>query len=335
MKRTRFDPQWFLSGAFFLAGVFLGGLGTYIFVSLPIPTFLKIHSPASSYKYINPLLAVDVNQEKNFSFNKALELGIRGLIDDRKRRGDIQSAAVYIRNIESGNWVGINENEKFSPGKLLKIPIMIAYFKLGEGDPPIFDEKIRFAGPVTTDTESPPTEQIEKGKEYRIDDLIERMFVYNDNNAANLLFDYIDKKTLNEVYSDLGVDFQEVSKETDDFISVKAYSLFFRVLYNATYLNRNSSEKALSILAATGNKTGLGAIFPKEIPIAESVGGRKDKDKGPNAVELSDCGIVYFPKHPHLFCIMVRGDSRERAGQWFKDVGRLLYDDIKYRYATE
>ncbi len=335
MKQTRFEPQWLLSGAFFLAGIFFGGLGIYIFLNLSLPTFSKIHPPASSYKYINPLLAVDINQEKNFSSNKALELGIKGLIDDRRQHGDIQDAAIYIRNVESGAWVGINENEKFSPGKLLKIPIMIAYFKFGEGDPSVFDEKIRFAGSATVDNESLPTQQLENGKEYTIDDLIRRMVAYNDNGAANLLFDYIDKKTLNEVYSDLGAGFQE-DKETDDFISVKAYSLFFRVLYNATYLSRGSSEKALSILAEAGDsKRGLGATFPKEIPVAETTGSRKDVNKGPNTVELRDCGIVYFPKHPHLFCAMARGNSREHIEQWFKDVGRLLYSDIRYRYATE
>src|SRR5437016_109189 len=98
-----------------------------------------------------------------------------------------------------------------------------------------------------------PAQPIEKGKKYTVDELIRRMIVYSDNNATATLYNYIDHNSLKEVFSDLGIDFNE-SQTITDYLSPKQFGLFLRVLYNSTYLTDSMSEKALALMSQVDYK---------------------------------------------------------------------------------
>ena len=65
------------------------------------------------------LLEADVNFKVVKDFVKA----------DPKRK-----ISFYYRDLNHGAWIGINENEKYTPSSLLKVTIMIAYFKEAESN---------------------------------------------------------------------------------------------------------------------------------------------------------------------------------------------------------
>ncbi len=49
---------------------------------------------------------------------------------------------IYVRNLNNGPWFGINEDEKYSPASLMKVPILITFLKWIESDPNILTRKI-------------------------------------------------------------------------------------------------------------------------------------------------------------------------------------------------
>lgn len=326
------EPKWLLVIVFFIAGTFLGGLGLYLWLNTSTPLLQRIHPRASRYLYINPLLAVDTSSSKQFSNDAALELELQGLVNQEERDQNISDAAVYYRDIEAGYWTGINETSVFSPGKLLKIPIMITYLKLAESDPSILEKEVTFTKDHAhgEDLFSPPDSLVAR-QTYTVNDLIERMIVSGDSDAADLLFDTVDKGSLNEVFSDLGIEFRE-DKGTTDIIQLKFYSLFFRVLYNATYLNRESSEKALELLVRADNQLGIGAALPKDVEIANRFGGRSYVDHGTKYFEMHDCGIVYYPRHPYLLCSVARGRDIGHLEAFLKKLGERVYTETSYKY---
>ncbi len=333
--RANLEPRWFLFITFFTAGIFFGGLTMYLYSSISIDVGArKIHPPSRLYKYINPLLAVDIYQNEHFAQNKSLELSIQGLVDANKKTKSITDMSVYFRDIEPGLWVAINENGKFSPGKLLKIPIMIAYYKLAEQDPNLLTETLVFNGPNVAGKEIfKPADTLKAGESYTIEALIERMIVHFDDDATNLLFDNIDKNTLNEIFSDLGIDFKE-EKNTQDFISLKLYSLFFRILYNSSYLNREYSEKALELLVETPNDIGLGMTIPQSIPFANREGGRLVTNNGKKIYEVYDCGVFYYPLHPYILCATATGEDLGKIENVLKLLGERVYTEVKYQYPS-
>lgn len=337
VRASIFEPKWLLVFVFFVAGIFLGGLALYLWLNVPdISGGYKIHQARSQYKYINPLLAVDLYGQEKFVKNKSLELELEALVNDAKKKG-VSGISVYFRDIEPGLWAAINDTEKFSPGKLLKIPIMIAYFKLAEINPEILNKKLVFDGKdigLHKDEVFTPKDALKIGEAYAVEDLIHRMIVNYDDNAADLLFDNIDKDSLNEVFSDLGIEFKE-DKQTQDFISLKIYSLFFRVLYNATYLNRDFSEKALSLLDEADNSVGLGAALPKDLAISNRYGGRVFAQNNARFFEMYDCGIVYYPEHPYLLCATAESANLTDLKDFLKELGKTVFAEISYEYAKQ
>ena len=302
-------------------------LFTWIFNGGAFYGIQKIHPVGGSYKFINPLIAVDRQQVSDFFANQSLQAKLGSVIDKHKNKGEIEQAAVYFRDLEPGRWVGINQDAKFSPGKLLKIPVMLTYFKEAEGNPEILKKHLTYRQtPVNAAHDS--RSNLEDGRSYPVEDLIKDMIVNDSDDAADALYDNIDKPALKEVFADLGVEFKE-DKQTDDYLSVRLYSLFFRVLYNSTYLNREYSEKALDILSQTPNTDGIATGLPNDLVISNKY---RTRNFNKTLQESHDCGIIYYPGHPYLLCVMGIGRNADVINAVFKDLSQAVYKDMTDKY---
>jgi beta-lactamase class A len=169
------------------------------------------------------------------------------------------------------------------------------------------------------------------GKSYNVSYLIDQMIDNSDNGAMNILIDNMGYPYLSQIYSSLGFK-GPTSTETDYKISASDYSLFFRVLYNATYLNDAMSEKALSILSKSTFDSGITALLPEGTIVAHKFGEHVYDDSNPNtpdALELHDCGIVYAPNNPYFLCIMTHGSSLNTLQNRIQGISSLVYDAIK------
>ncbi len=65
------------------------------------------------------------------------------------------------------------------------------------------------------------------------------------------------------------------------------------------------------------------------IPVSHKFG-----EAGTGNVErqLHDCGIVYFPDHPYLACIMTRGKDTDELKKSIVDISRFIYEKIDEQY---
>lgn len=332
LRKNNVEPKWMLVFAFFAAGGFFGGLAIYLFVGGQALSTTKLHLPKGTYQYINPTLATDpVGNPGNFStVGRELDLKVNRLVDDAQKKGI--TSAVYFRDLEPGTWLAINSNMQFSPGVLLKVPIMIAYYRLAEQDPAVLKGAIRFSGSyLPQDAALGPVSPLAAGADYTVEELIGKMVRDSDETAAALLFNHINKNALGEVFSDLGVDFNE-DTTTRDYISLKRYSLFFRVLYNANYLSPGHSEQALGLLAQDPARSLLQANLPQSIPFIHRLGGRSLVQNGAPLVEAYECDIIYYPNHNYLLCAAAQAPKLSLIQNLFSKIGQAIYEDASYRY---
>src|SRR5262249_32692831 len=116
----------------------------------------------------------------------------------------------------------------------------------------------------------------------------------------------------------------------------KVYALFFRILYNASYLNKEDSEQALKLLSQATFKDGLIAGVDDGITVAHKFGEYAAKDASGNDVpgtdELHDCGIVYAPGHPYLLCVMTRGNQLTSLTTMVAQVSQIVFQAAKNGY---
>lgn len=284
----------------------------------------------SGYKYINPLLVYDLPESKEFGEYLDLNKKLTDLIQKEKDQNNVDDVSVYFRGSQ-GRWVGINDNDKYYPASLLKVVVMIAYYQQAQSNPDILSKQLQYTSQIqnqVTNSEFNVPSSLKLNQSYKVDDLINAMIVNSDNGATFTLLNSLDGKALDEIYSDFGL--QGPSDTGSYEMSAKDYSLFFRILFNSTYLDRDYSEKALSLLTQTTFKEGLVAGLPKDTVVAHKFGEHVLTDSNGNqtGVELHDCGLIYGNPQ-FLLCVMTRGQNSDNLKTVIKDITSLVYNEIK------
>ena len=286
----------------------------------------KAEMHETGYKYISPLIECFSNQSESPSNNK-LQGKIHDLINRNLAEKKITDAAIYFSDLANGPWIGVNESRKFTPASLLKVSILITYYKLAETEPDVLQKKVlidsRYESVTVPNILS--TKKIINGQTYTIEELLTYMIAESDNHAANVLLNEIPNELFIKTYNDLGLNFPD-TKNPDNYMTVKDYASFFRILYNSSYLNKNYSEKALILLSQSEYKSGLVAGVPDNVEVAHKFGERRDEEKNIN--QLHDCGIVYKQNKNYLLCIMTRGQNFDDLTKTIKDISELVYQNV-------
>ncbi len=297
-------------------------------------TQLRLNDP--THKLISSLLVSDVAGKKEFAEFKPFEKKVQDLISSLKSQGKITDLGFYFRDVGTGRWVAINEDTPFYPASLMKVPLMIAYFRQAEADPTILQKKLTYTqkDDLNQSEYTKPTHAITQGQSYTVDELITYMIAYSDNNATRLLSDNIDQNSFHEVYTDLGIEIPDSTKiGFSDYFTTKQYSLFLRILFNSTYLDKDLSEKALEILTKTDFKDGLAAGLPTGSTIAHKFGEFIGVNPDTSTIyELHDCGIIYNPNKPYLLCVMTKGNNRQALQDTLKSISDLVYSEVQNNY---
>ncbi len=327
--------------AFFAVCIFFVGLGVGVFLtthSKKQPSANKSLSElgnemrSGQQGLINPLLECDVAAGAISAKQENFDSELSTFVDVINAKPEITDTSVYFRDLNNGSVINVNANEPFYPASLLKVPIMISYYLRSESDPSVLMQKITYQSPATELSIGtqlvPPEQQIQVGKTYTVEQLIEYMIKYSDNQAMALLYDNLPITEQVDVYSQLGVDPSVITDPTGT-LTVSQYAIFFRILFNASFLSQADSEKALRLLTQTTFNEGLRSGVPTSVPIAHKFGER-NFDQG--VQQLHDCGIVYYPGHPYLLCIMTRGTDIEHLEGAIADVSKFVYNKINTEY---
>jgi beta-lactamase class A len=284
----------------------------------------------SGYIFINPLLECEMDDSiissKYIPFEDKTKKQIQEYIS---KNTNLKDVSVYFRSLNNGPWFGINEQQEFSPASLLKVPLAMAYYKKSESEQGLLEKKIVFSdmGPQETYQNLKPSRSLQQGNEYTVDELIEMMLVYSDNNAMRLLMSNMNESDLGKVYADLGVDSPNV-KKPENFMSVKQYASFFRILYNASYLEKDDSEKILKLLSDVEYREGIVAGVPENIKVSHKFGEREFATADGYMKQLHDCGIIYYPQQPYLLCVMTRGRDFGDLSEGIHNVSNIVYNMV-------
>lgn len=313
-----------LLGGGFAAGIAVG----YRIFSSPGEPRQHSHTHLSGYRFTNPLLDCEIAADRTEGSElQPFKYKIREIIERRTGAGDADHVSIYFRHLDSGASFGIKAGDKFIPASLLKVPVMIAWLKRAERDPAVLGRTFRFDGATDWSASQTikPRETLTPGASYTVDNLIFRMIAYSDNNAWRLLLDNIDTRELDAIVADLHVNF-DPSRAAEDSISVRDYSSFYRVLYNATYLNREMSEKALQYLSNTDFADGIVAGVPLGVAVASKFGEKTLTESGVR--ELHEFGIVYHPRGAYLLGVMTKGHDFVRLAAVIREISGAVYTEV-------
>ncbi len=271
------------------------------------------------YSYVKPLLYADINNESgHFNITKA---SLKDIIDNHKLAGNLLNASVYIKDFTDGDFMCINDQEKYKSGSLVLLPVLITYLKMGEDNPSLLSKEVSFNTPVSRKHHY-SNDTIKPGKKYSIKSLLRYMVVEEDENATQLLLENLDWVAFQKTFADMGLKAPEKNSAYDYSISARDYSLFFRSLYNATYLTINDSEFATELLAMGSNKALLSNGIPATTKFANSEGTIEGEN---NERQVHESAIIYVNDTPYMITIMTKGTDTKMLSKVISDLSMEAY----------
>ena len=279
-------------------------------------------SRLKGYKYIKPLL--DGERECESPKYGNLKGDIQNFIENNKRSGHLSYCSVFLKNLNSNEWMVINPSQGYHPGSLIKVAVLLAYLREAENNPAILNNYVAYE---KDNTQYPKvqykSDSIILGNRYRIKDLLYFMVAHSDNRATVVLENYMDISVFRRTFSDLGM--RELSfSDTSYRISAKTYSNFFSVIYNAGLVNIASSEYAAQLLTECTFHEGLAKQLPSDVKIAHKFG---EWGNGYEK-ELHESGIVYIADNPYILTVMTNGQDWNSLSGVLSEISKMVYDHM-------
>lgn len=314
----------FVTGILFL----LGGAGVFFFLQKDESQTPGV-AKKCPYAFINQLRCEPELATKKKEY-VVLQNELIDFITAEKKKGTVTHVSIYFRDLQNGPTMNIHGQENFAPASLLKVPLMITYYKKAETDPKLLQRKIRVSDVKSLPQNIQPEQSLKAGKEYTVADIIRLMIAYSDNTSWEALLVYLRQKYSEEDFvmtlSDLGI-IDPRKRNDQQYITVQSYASIFRILYNSSYLSIPMSDKALRLLTDSSFKNGLTAGVPSGIKIAHKFG----EQKNGNEQQVHDCGIVYYTPNPYLLCVMTKGNSIVDLERVIQTVSKEVYQEVESR----
>ncbi len=321
-----------VAGAFAL-GIFIGAATGLFSPLLPVQGEALSDGSEGTFRFIRTSLEAKHAGEKRTT-NQELKpflYKVNSLIESDLKNDDVASISVYFRDLNNGNRFVAGEHDAFKGENHLKLPLMIAYFKWAESNPFVLRKKLIFSvKPETVQRHETTMKILEPGRSYSINDLIFRMIAYDDNSAYAMLSANLPANRMEKILKDLDGEYDP--QKPNKSLSLNAYADLFRVLFNASYLSEEMSEKALRYLSKTAFKDGIVSAVPPNVdkaldyevvPIKIANEGEKSDVR-----QLQEFGIIYHQSRPFLLGVIVQGSDDSRLKTVIRDVTQLVYREV-------
>ena len=298
----------------------------------PKYTVTPVRVDSNQYQFVNPILYLRTSKDLFSAEFGSLNNSLNSEISKDTSSGKADSISKYFNDLNDGHWTGVNEDAKYVPASMLKVVALMSVLDYSQSNPSFLSQKLYYSGPNDSTQYYKPADNLSPGY-YSVQDLINATIVNSDNVAAQAL---TDSNQISENFYNLYTDFRlpdATSTTVMDDTSPRAYSAVFRVLYNGTSLSPNIDNQILSLLTKTNFTKGLVAGVPNNIQVAHKFGESNNKLDGiVVSHELHDCGIVYYPNHPYLLCVMTRGKQFPDLESVISSISKITYNFVKVKY---
>jgi beta-lactamase class A len=271
------------------------------------------------YPFIKPLLFIDNVCEGDGL--ASLKVEVNNVIQNYKNYQGVISASVYLKDITANEWMALNEEEKYEPGSLFKVPILIAYLKMNEEHPGILDKELLYNNAFNIGKAvAYKSKTIQLGKSYKVRELLKYMIEYSDNNATALLNNNLKPEVLIKLFKDLELEVPNVSAK-QYFFTAKQYSLFLRAIFNASYLTIDDSEYAAELLSKCEFNEGIRQGVPASVKMAHKFG----ESGTPTEKQLHESAIVYLNDKPYILTVMTKGKDNASLSKLIGEISSVVY----------
>lgn len=240
-------------------------------------------------------------------------------------------AGIIIKDMDTGWVISLNKDKPFPAASLLKIPIMAACFNASSNGKISLNDKLVLKASVKT-LGSGVLKTFPSGSKFTVEKLIEFMITKSDNTATNMLIGYLGPEYLNGFFRDYGLsdtvlnrkmmDFRQRKKGVENYTSARDIAFILERIYKRELLNRDVSDKCLSLLLRQEVNDRIPAKLPDEVAVAHKTGLEKNI--------CHDAGIVFAENGHFMICVLTKSKNGTRqVKEFISDISLHIYKNYK------
>jgi len=238
-------------------------------------------------------------------------------------------SGVVIKDLESGWEFTYGKDKLFPSASLVKIPIMAASFLASCQGRISLDREIALK-PSDKLTGSGILKAMPAGTTLNVERLIGLMIYDSDNTATNIITNLVGIDYLNSAFRDFGLqntgllrkvaDYKLRNKGIENYTTAEDMALLLEKMYRRELVNKNISDKCISILKLTRFNDRIPKYLPADITIAHKTGLERNV--------CHDAGVVFTPNGNFLICVLTRykNANSNLAKEFIARIALLTYN---------
>ena len=255
---------------------------------------------------------------------------------------------LYAKNLDTGGWFGLRQDEKVRTASTIKLPILCALFDLAAAGKVRWDEKLTLHD-ADKISGSGVLHELSDGTQLTVRDVAHVMIVVSDNTATNLILDRITADAVNDYLDRIGLkitrSLRKIRGDGNDLKPPsgmskasllpenKPYGLgvttpremvaLLEMIERGKIVSPEASKEIIAILKRQQYKDGIGRHRGDEVA---SKSGALDALR-------SDVGIVYLPAS--RLAIAATVDDMPKVDYSPDNAGEILIADVTERLVAE
>ena len=240
------------------------------------------------------------------------------------------SVCINFYDLNKNNVFSINGDKKVLSASTIKLLILAELMKKISENKFSLSDTIMIADSMKTGGDG-VLKELNTGHHFTLKELATLMIVVSDNQATNILIDFLGMENINQLGKELRLkktflgrkmmDIEARKKGYDNYTCADDISSLLKLIYQEKLINKEASQLMLDILLRQQQGERLQRYLPSDIKIAHKCG---DLDNLEN-----DGGIIWLGDRAYILVVLTNGMPNLQCKQTIGKISKFVYDKME------
>ena len=243
------------------------------------------------------------------------------------------NVCINFYDLNKNNGFSVNGDKKVLSASMIKLLILAELMKK------IFENKFSLSDTVMMANfmkigGDGVLKELNTGHHFTLKELATLMIIVSDNQATNILIDFLGMENINLLGKELGLkesflgrkmmDTEARKNGYDNYTCADDISLLLKLIYQEKLINKEASQLMLDILLRQQQGERLQRYLPSDIKIAHKCG---DLDNLEN-----DGGIIWLGDRAYILVVLTNGMPNLQCKQIIGKISKFVYDKMEEQF---
>ncbi|WP_405344250.1 class A beta-lactamase-related serine hydrolase [Fusobacterium vincentii] len=240
------------------------------------------------------------------------------------------NVCINFYDLNKNNGFSVNGDKKVLSASMIKLLILAELMKKISENKFSLSDTIMIVDSMKTGGDG-VLKELNTGHHFTLKELATLMIVVSDNQATNILIDFLGMENINQLGKELRLkktflgrkmmDAEARKKGYDNYTCADDISLLLKLIYQEKLINKEASQLMLDILLRQQQGERLQRYLPSDIKIAHKCG---DLDNLEN-----DGGIIWIGDRAYILVVLTNGMPNLQCKQTIGKISKFVYDKME------